>query len=134
MSEKKKTRILVADDELHVRTMLKMTMTSMGAEIAGEALDGNEAVELYRKARPHIMLLDINMPGKTGDEVLMEIKSEFPDAFIIMMTSVAHSETVQKCIDAGAATYILKDTPLSEMKQMIAEAWQNHRNSQGQAL
>ncbi len=127
MSEKKKLRILIADDELHIRKMLGMTMASMGAEIVGEATNGDEAVELYRKTRPHIMLLDVNMPLKTGDEVLMEIKSEFPDAFIIMMTSVAHSETVQKCIDGGAATYILKDTSLAEMKSMIADAWKEFR-------
>ena len=127
MSDKKKLRILIADDELHIRKMLNMTMVSMGAEIVGEATNGKEAVELFRKTRPHIMLLDVNMPLMTGDEVLLEIKSEFPDAFIIMMTSVAHSETVQKCIDAGAATYILKDTPLAEMKSMIAETWKEFR-------
>ncbi|MBF0117370.1 MAG: response regulator transcription factor [Desulfobacterales bacterium] len=128
MSEKKKLRILIADDEIHIRMMLKMAMISMGTEVVGEAKNGAEAIELFKKAKPDIMLLDVNMPIKTGDEVLKAIKSEFPDACIIMMTSVADSETVENCINLGAATYILKDTPLNEMKQMIKEAWDEFKS------
>ena len=123
MPEKRKIRIGLADDEIHIRMLMKKVFTSMGCEIAGEAKNGTEAVELYRREKPDIMLLDINMPIKTGDEALRDIVSEFPDAFVIMLTSLADVESVQKCLDAGAANYIRKDTPIAELKEIIKETW-----------
>lgn len=129
MNEKRKLQILLVDDETHIRMMLKMVMKSMGAEIAGEAKNGAEAVELFRKIQPNITLLDINMPVKTGEDALKLIIEEFPNACIIMMTSLADSETVQNCIEAGAAGYILKDTPIDEMKQIIKDVWSECKNN-----
>ena len=123
MLEKRKIRVGLADDEIHIRMLMKKVFTSMGCEIAGEAKNGTEAVELYRREKPDIMLLDINMPIKTGDEALRDIVSEFPDAFVIMLTSQADVESVQKCLDAGAANYIRKDTPIAELKEIIKETW-----------
>ena len=123
MPEKRKIRIGLADDEIHIRMLMKKVFTSMGCEIAGEAKNGTEAVELYRREKPDIMPLDINMPIKTGDEALRDIVSEFPDAFVIMLTSLADVESVQKCLDAGAANYIRKDTPIAELKEIIKETW-----------
>lgn len=123
MPEKRKIRVGLADDEIHIRMLMKKVFTSMGCEIAGEAKNGEEAVELYRREKPDIMLLDINMPIKTGDEALRDIISEFPDAFVIMLTSQADVESVQKCLDAGAANYIRKDTPIAELKEIIKETW-----------
>ena len=73
MAEKKKIRVALADDEMHIRMLMKKVFSSMGCEIAGEAKNGAEAVELYRREKPNIMLMDINMPVKTGDEALKEI-------------------------------------------------------------
>lgn len=129
MSNLKQLKVIVADDEAHIRMMLKMALTSMNAEVVGEAQNGDEAIELFKNKKPHILLLDINMPLKTGEEVLAEIKTEFPEACVIMMTSVADGETVEKCIQSGATSYILKDTPITEMKQMIEDAWLKHKSS-----
>ncbi len=131
MTEKKKLKILIADDEAHIRLLLKTAMISMNVEVVDEAKDGNEAVEFFIKRKPDIMLLDINMPFKSGIEVLNEIKIKFPDAFIIMMTSLADSQTVQNCLESGAASYILKDTPIAEMKKIIVEAWTDHIKNKG---
>ena len=127
MTEKKKLRVLISDDEAHIRMMLKMTLSSMGAEIVGEAKNGGEAVELFKKTQPNIMLLDVNMPIKTGDQVLKEINPQSSEVCVIMMTSVADIETIETCINLGASGYILKDTPLNEMKTMIKEAWANFK-------
>lgn len=123
MSEKRKLRVGLADDEMHIRMLLKKVFISMNCDIAGEAKNGQEAVELYHKEKPDIMLLDINMPVMTGDQALKTIISEFPDAFVIMLTSVTDIENVQNCLDNGAANYIRKDTPLSELKEIIKETW-----------
>jgi two-component system chemotaxis response regulator CheY len=128
MVANKKLRILISDDEAHIRMMLKGLVQSMNAEVVGEAENGEKAVEIFRQKHPHITLMDINMPVRNGLEALREMKAEKPDAFIIMMTSVDDTETVQACIDYGANSYILKNTPLMEMKQIIREAWNDYKD------
>lgn len=126
MTETKVPRIVIADDEMHIRLLIKKALTSMNYIVVGEAANGNEAVDQFKKERPDIVLLDINMPFKSGEEALQEIIAESPDALAIMLTSVSDMESVENCIAAGAAGYIRKDTPLAEIKGMISEAWQAH--------
>jgi two-component system chemotaxis response regulator CheY len=124
LSAKSKPRVLIADDEAHIRRLISKLMTSMNIKVVGEAKNGEEAVALFRKKKPHLLLLDVNMPGKTGKDALKEILDEFPDAFVIMLSSVSDRETVEDCIDIGAAHYILKDTPTAEMKKIVKNAWE----------
>jgi two-component system, chemotaxis family, chemotaxis protein CheY len=123
MAEAKRPRVLIAEDESHSRLLLKAIVTSMNCEVVGEATTGQETIDLYRQLKPHVLLLDINMPNKTGDEVLKEIKAEFPRAFVIVVTSVADQESVERCLELGAANYIRKDTPIAEIKTAIKETW-----------
>jgi two-component system chemotaxis response regulator CheY len=123
MAEGKKPRVLIAEDESHSRLLLKAILASMNCEVVGEATTGVEAIELFKQLKPHLLLLDINMPSKTGDEVLKEIMAEYPKAFVIIMTSVADLETIERCIELGAANYIRKDTPIEEIRQTIKETW-----------
>lgn len=126
MTEARVPRIVIADDELHIRLLIKKALTSMNYNVVGEASNGNEAVDMFKKERPDIILLDINMPFKSGEEALKEIISESPDTLVVMLTSVSDMESVDKCISAGATNYIRKDTPLAEIKSMISETWQSH--------
>ena len=123
MPEARKPRIIIADDEAHIRMLIKTVFKTMQADVVAEAKNGQEAVDLYRKEKPDLLMLDINMPVKTGPEALSEIRNDYPQAFIIMLTSVADMDTVQNCLEKGASSYILKDTPLNEMKRLIKEAW-----------
>ncbi|MFO1419206.1 MAG: response regulator [Methylotetracoccus sp.] len=123
MSTTKGPRVLIAEDELHSRLLLKTILTSMNCEVVGEARTGAEAVEMYRQLKPHMLLLDVNMPRMTGDEALREIRKEFPLAFVILITSVADQEVVERCLELGAAHYIRKDTPIAEIKTTIKETW-----------
>ena len=129
MVANRKLRVLISDDEPHIRMMLKGIVNTMNAKVIGEAKNGEETLQMFRHEHPHMTLLDINMPIKNGIEALKEIKSEDPEAFIIMMTSMADMETVQTCIDHGANSYILKNTPIMEMKQMIKDAWDDYRRN-----
>lgn len=124
MAITQKPKVMIAEDEEHSRVLLKAILNSMNCEVIGEAKNGVEAVELFRQVKPHLLLLDINMPLKTGDEVLEEILSDFPKAFIIILTSVADLASVQQCLALGAANYIRKDTPVAEIKAIIKETWQ----------
>jgi two-component system, chemotaxis family, chemotaxis protein CheY len=121
METRKKT-VLICDDESHIRIFLKNIFQSMNTEIIGEAKHGMEAVAMFKETNPDITMLDINLPGKTGDEALREIMAVNPDAFVIMMTSISDTETVEKCIDLGAANYIRKDTPIHELKKIIRQS------------
>jgi two-component system chemotaxis response regulator CheY len=116
-----KHRVVLVDDEDHIRLLIKTLVLSMNCEVVGEGRNGEEAIALFREKKPDLMLLDINMPLKTGEEALIEILGEFPSARIIMLTSLSDMETVTKCITDGAVNYIRKDTPLQEIKSIIAE-------------
>ena len=119
---KERPRVLVADDEMIMRMFVVSVLGKMNCEVVGQASDGNEAVAIYREKKPELLLMDINMPIKTGEEALKEILSEFPDARVVMLTSVVESDTVKNCIELGASGYIRKDTPVDEIKSIIREA------------
>ncbi len=123
--EARRPKVIVADDESHCRVLMKAVLASMNCDVVGEARTGDEAIELYRKYRPNLLLLDVNMPIKTGDEVLEELLAEFPDAFVVVLTSVTDMESIEKCISMGAANYIRKDTPVAEIKMIIKETWKS---------
>ncbi len=125
MDQNNVPRVVIADDEKHMRLLMKTAITKMKYQVVGQASNGQEAVELFEKERPDLMLLDINMPFKTGDVALQEIISQHPDARVIMLTAVAEMETVEKCINLGAVNYIRKDTPISEIAKIIQTTWQD---------
>lgn len=127
MTSKKKIRVLIADDETHVRKYIRAVMERMNAEVIGEATNGREALEMFSQTKPHLLLLDINMPVKSGKTVLKEVMGRFPKAFVIMLTSLVDPETVEDCISLGASGYIRKDVGIDEMQAIIKQAWQNYK-------
>jgi two-component system, chemotaxis family, chemotaxis protein CheY len=112
-------RVLIVDDEAHARVVLRELVKSIPAEVAGELEDGSDVVSQYGILQPDVVLLDINLPFKTGDEVITELLQSYPDARIIVLTGVADSEMVGQCIDSGACGYIRKDLPFSEMRERM---------------
>lgn len=123
MTDSGNLKVLLSDDDTSMRLLIKTVVKSMGHELVGEAKNGQEAVDMYRELKPDILLLDINMPVKNGEEALKEIMSEFPDAFVIMLTSFKEKDSIEDCFKFGAANYIPKDTPRKEMKIRIEETW-----------
>jgi two-component system chemotaxis response regulator CheY len=127
----KKPTVVVADDEAHLRVLMRSILRSMSIEIVGEAKNGKEAVDLYQREHPDLLLLDVNMPLLDGEDVLKAIMALDPDAFVIMLTSVSDLGTVEKCIDLGASNYIRKDTPIPEIKKLIRETWAEVKSGGG---
>ena len=78
-----------------------------------------------REQKPDLLLLDINMTVKDGIETLEEIRNEFPSAVIVMLTSVSDMDSVKKCIEMGATDYILKSSPLDDIRQTISDAMED---------
>ncbi len=123
MSEQKpKRKIVIVDDEANIRFALKKLCQLLEVEVAGEGGSGEEAVALYAREQPDLILLDINMPRKNGDQALEEILKINPAAYVMMLTSVADMNTVRKCIALGARNYILKDNPLPKIKDMLVKS------------
>jgi two-component system chemotaxis response regulator CheY len=129
MPPKRKIRVMVVDDEDHVRKLITTVIKSMNCEIVGEAGNGKEAVSLFCTLKPNMLLLDINMPLKSGKEALADIKKKYPNAFIIMLTSLVDKETVEDCIELGASGFIRKDLPINEMREVIKKTWAAYKKS-----
>lgn len=123
MSMPEKINILLADDERHIRVLIKRMIKKLDTEFIWEAKNGGEAVEFYKEFQPDLTLLDINMPIKTGIEALEEIREFDPKALVIILTSLANMEDIQRCAALGAAGYIRKDLDEEEMIEIIENSW-----------
>jgi two-component system, chemotaxis family, chemotaxis protein CheY len=119
----RRIRVLVADDEFHVRRVISSIVRSLGAEVVAEAADGEQAVELFERLRPEVVILDINMPKMRGDEALTRILALDPNAIAIMMTAQDTIDMVHDCLDRGAQHYILKNNRAEEIYRLLAEVW-----------
>lgn len=113
-------RVLIADDHPIIRNGLVMMVTlSPGMEIAAEATNGAEVVDLFRQHQPDVTLMDLRMPDMTGVEAIAAIRQEFLAARIIILTTYDGDENIYQGLQAGAKGYILKDTPLDEIVRAI---------------
>lgn len=129
MRPKKKPKVMIVEDEDHVRRLLKSVMESMNCEVVGEAQNGKDAVIQYLRLKPNMLLLDINMPVKSGKKALAEILKKNPNAFVIMLTSLSDKDTIEECMELGAAGFIRKDLPIEEIKEVIRKTWRAFRET-----
>jgi len=113
-------RILLADDHTIMRQGLRdLLQRQEGLTIVGEANNGHEAIELFHKRRPDILLTDIEMPLMDGITALAAIRSEYPDARGILLTMHAREGDILRGMRAGALGYVLKDAPLDTLLEAI---------------
>jgi NarL family two-component system response regulator LiaR len=116
----KPIRVLIADDHQLVRQgLIALLSVKPGVEVTGQAQDGVEAVEMAKSLNPDIIFMDLLMPKKNGIEATREIKTDNPDARILIITSFAEDENVYQAIKAGALGYLLKDSSPQELMQAI---------------
>jgi DNA-binding NarL/FixJ family response regulator len=116
-------QVLIADDHSVVRQGLRMFLETDGElQIVGEARDGAEAVQLARRLRPDVVLMDLIMPVMDGINAIKAIRRELPDTEVVALTSVLEDATVVEAIRAGAIGYLLKDTEAHELRRAIKAA------------
>ena len=127
MGENKPIRIMIVDDHLMVRDGLKVFLSVYDdIEIAGEAEDGEQAVALCAQMEPDVVLMDILMPNMDGPTATEHILAAFPDIQVIALTSFTEEDLVQRALQAGAISYILKDVHSDKLAQAVREAHQGH--------
>lgn len=120
-----KKRVLIVDDAEFMRMSMKKTLTENGFEVAGEAEDGHGAIEKYRECLPDLVIMDVTMPDMDGLEALKIIKSEFPDAKLILCSAMGHKAVVVEAIRSGAATFMVKpfcaDLLVKTIRKVLAQ-------------
>jgi DNA-binding NtrC family response regulator len=111
-------RILVVDDEIEVCNVLQEFLSSKGYEVYS-ALDGATAISKVKEVRPHIVLLDIIMPGMGGIDALKEIREVDDRVGVIMVTAVADHELAKRAIELGAYDYLTKPMDLDYLETVV---------------
>jgi len=101
-------RVMVVDDALFMRNMLKDIFVRAGYEVVAEAENGEMALELYRETRPDLVTMDIVMPRKSGIEALQEIMTNHPEACVVMVSALGQDSLVLEAVESGAKDFIVK--------------------------
>lgn len=114
-----KTRVLVVDDAIFMRNMLKDIFSDDQFEIVGEAANGVEAVEKFRELRPNLTTMDIVMPFKSGIEATKEILAIDQNAVVIMCSALGQESLVMEAIEAGAADFVVKPFKPDDVHRVV---------------
>jgi two-component system NarL family response regulator len=121
-------RVLIADDHAVVRQGVATIIgTDRRMTLVAEAKNGREAVELFRRERPHVGLIDLKMPELDGVGTITAIRAEFPNAALLVLTSYDRDEDIYRSLQAGAKGYLLKAGPPQELLAAIRGAHQGQR-------
>src|SRR5512142_1760058 len=116
-------RVLLCDDQEVVREGLRAILQTVpDLSVVGAARDGAEALRLIPGAAPHVALMDLKMPVMDGIEATRQIRERFPDVRVLVLTTYDADEWVFDAIRAGAAGYVLKDTPRERLVAAIRDA------------
>jgi DNA-binding NarL/FixJ family response regulator len=118
----KNIKIFLADDHPLMRTGLRHSLSVReGFEVIGEASDGYTAIEKISKLRPDIALIDMDMPGLSGNDVIRIFKKTAPELKLLILSTYSDKKFVSEAMRAGADGYILKNVPIDELEKILRE-------------
>lgn len=124
-----KLRIMLVDDHYLVRVGLASIIgLESDMTVCAEAATGENAVALFRSERPDVTLMDLRLPGMNGSETTLAIRSEFPEARIIVLSTYAGDEEIHGALESGAMAYLLKSVQREELVQTIRKAAAGQRH------
>ena len=118
-------KILVVDDSLIMRRNISKIIEGLGHKVIGEAKDGYEAIDLYRKLKPDLVTMDITMPEMDGITAVQELKKVDKHVKIIMVTSHGQEDMVINAIHSGASGYLLKPINIMKLRDSIRKVFPN---------
>lgn len=122
MSNSTPIRIFSVDDHPLLREGIAALVTSQpDMVLAGSAATGAEALQAFKQLQPDVTLLDLRLPDMSGIDILIAIRSEFPDARVIMLTTFEGDVEIQRALQAGARGYLLKNMPPSELLDVVRQ-------------
>jgi DNA-binding NarL/FixJ family response regulator len=123
-----KIRVLCVDDHRVMLDGLSLLIDRQGdMEVVGSATSGEEALSLFRQLQPDVTLMDLQLPTMSGIEAIQEICREAPDARIVVLTMYHGDEDVCQALEAGAATYLLKETLAEDLVRVIRDVHDGER-------
>ena len=118
-----KVRVLLVDDHALFRSGVKALLSRQeGIEVVGEAADGLEGVKRAKQLRPHVVLLDLHMPGLSGHDTLKLLLEEMPEVQVVMLTVSEDAEDLMESLKAGARGYLLKNIETEHLVDSIRRA------------
>jgi DNA-binding NarL/FixJ family response regulator len=124
-------RILSVDDHPLLRSgIAALVDTQLDMQMVGEASNGNEAVQLHRQLNPDVTLMDLQMPGMSGLDAIISIRTEQPSARIIVLTTFAGDVLAQRALKAGAQAYVLKSLVRTEILNTIRVVYAGEKQIQ----
>ncbi len=116
-------KILVADDASFMRQMIREIVESEGFEVCGEATDGIEAIDEFRRLQPDVVTMDIVMPRKSGIDAVRGIMKLDPSACVVMCSALGQETLVTEALEAGAKDFIVKpfkhDSVIETLKKVL---------------
>ena len=122
MSNRPPIRVFSVDDHPLLREGIAALINNQpDMTLVAEASNGAEAIQVFKQQLPDVTLLDLRLPDMSGIDVLIAIRSEFPDARIIMLTTFEGDVEIQRALQAGARGYLLKNMPPSELLDVIRQ-------------
>jgi DNA-binding NarL/FixJ family response regulator len=122
MGEPVKIRVFSVDDHpLLQQGIATVIRFQPDMALVAEASNGREAIRRYREHTPDVTLMDLRLPDMSGIDALVAIRSEFPEARIIMLTTFAGDVEIQRALEAGARAYVLKSMPPKELVEVIRQ-------------
>jgi DNA-binding NarL/FixJ family response regulator len=122
MNDAVRIRVLSVDDHALLREGIAAIISSQpDMLLVSQASDGSEAIRLFREHQPDITLMDLRLPDISGIDAMIAIRTQFPDARIIMLTTFEGDVEIQRALEAGARGYLLKNMPPGELVEVIRQ-------------
>ncbi len=115
------TVLCVDDHPLVLDGIMQKINRQPDMTVVATATDGRQAVELFKRHRPDVTVMDLQLPGMSGLDAIQAIRSENPKARIVVLTMYQGDEDIFRALKSGAATYLLKDTPSDELVRAVRE-------------
>jgi DNA-binding NarL/FixJ family response regulator len=119
-------RVVIADDHPAFRAALARMLGEHGIEVVAEAANGDAAISTVGETAPHVVVMDLNMPGLSGLEATRRLVEEAPSTRVLVLSVSAQDDDVSEAIRAGAYGYVLKDAPLEDLVAAIRAAAAGH--------